>query len=526
MKGQFARLAKTLPGAHWLPERVARIPASIYTKLLVAFLAIVVLLVVLGAVGLGALRSADERAADLVRLERRIAAYRQLQHNATGQLYATASAFFAADERELDAAQRRLQLFAYDFDRAEFVARDDVELLRGIEGDYSDLIQTGARIIDLVRAGRLDEARELNRERSVPLANQLERQTYALVNKAEADMVEGAELSGAAYRTSQNAMIAASFGGILLALILGYSISTSFIAPVREIRARLRSIAQGDFDGRLEVPNRDELGDLAENVNRMSHELDRLYGELENATQAKSSFLASMSHELRTPMNAIIGFTRLVMRRSKDVLPDKQYENLGKIMVSAEHLLELINEILDLSKIEAGKIELDFADFDIAPVLRDLVETARPLADVNANKLVLSCPDDLGRMRADVTRVRQIVLNLLSNACKFTENGEVVLTVARNRADGDFVEITVSDTGIGMTPGQLDKIFLEFVQADSSTARKFGGTGLGLAISQKLCHAMGGDISVTSASGAGTTFVARLPVNTEAAAPSSSGPSP
>ncbi len=162
MKGRFARLAKTLPGARWLPERVARIPASIYTKLLVAFLAIVVLLVVLGAVGLGALRSADERAADLVRLERRIAAYRQLQHNATGQLYASASAFFAADERELDAAQRRLQLFAYDFDRAEFVARDDVELLRGIEPDYAELIETGARIIELVRAGRLDEARDLH----------------------------------------------------------------------------------------------------------------------------------------------------------------------------------------------------------------------------------------------------------------------------------------------------------------------------------------------------------------------------
>jgi signal transduction histidine kinase len=251
---------------------------------------------------------------------------------------------------------------------------------------------------------------------------------------------------------------------------------------------------------------------------RAQEALRRAKDEAENATQTKSSFLASMSHELRTPMNAIIGFTRLVRRRSKDTLPDKQYENLGKILVSAEHLLKLINEILDLSKIEAGKIEFHLEDIEVAPLMRNLAETAQPLADANANKLIVRCPDDLGWIHADVTRVRQIVLNLLSNACKFTENGEVSLAVAKNGADDDFVEFAVSDTGIGMTPGQLDKLFQEFVQADSSTAKKFGGTGLGLAISQKLCRAMGGDISVTSTPGTGTTFVARLPVNYQDAA--------
>ena len=509
MMARVAWLVEKLPGALWLPKRVARIRASIHTKLLVAFLSIVVLVVVLGAVGVGALQRADERAAELVGLEHRIAAYRQLQHNTTGQLYATVSAFLAADERALDVALRRLQRFAYDFDRAEFVARDDAELLRGIQADYSELIRTGARVIELVRAGRLDEARKLHHEQSVSLANRLERHAYGLVLKAEADMVERAELSSEAYRISQIAVIVASLGTIFLALVLGYSISMSLIRPVRGIRARLRSIAQGDFQERLEVPNRDELGDLAENVNRMSHELDRLYGELEKANRHKSAFLANMSHELRTPMNAIIGFNRLVMRRCKDILPEKHYENLGKIAVSANHLLVLINTILDLSKIEAGRMEVRASEFELAPLLEVCTRTVGPLLDGKKVELVKEVPRGLPIMCTDQDNVRQIVLNFLSNAAKFTERGRIVLAA---RGEDGVVSISVSDTGIGIPADQLPRIFEEFTQVDGSTTRQHAGTGLGLAISQRLAILLGGRVEVESEPGMGSTFTVTVPV--------------
>ena len=494
---------------HWLPEQVARIRAGIHTKLLVAFLSIAVLFVVLGMVGLGALQSGHERAAELVQLEQRIAAYRQLQHNATGQLYATASACLATDERELDAAQRRLQRFAYDFDRAEFVTRDDAELLRGIEADYAELLRTGTRIIEMVRAGDRKEAHRLHREHSVPLATRLERHTYSLVTKAEADMVERAEHSGAAFQTSQNAVIAASLGSILLALGLGYTISTSLIEPVRGIRARLRSIARGDFHGQIEVPNRDELGDLADNVNWMSRKLDRLYGELETANRHKSAFLANMSHELRTPMNAIIGFNRLVMRRCKDTLPQKQYENLGKIAVSADHLLTLINSILDLSKIEAGRMEVRPTAFEIAPLLAVCARTAEPLLNGKAVELAQKIPTGLPAMNTDQDKLRQIVLNFLSNAAKFTERGRIVLAAS---ADGDALSISVTDTGIGIPSDQLSTIFEEFTQVDASTTRRHAGTGLGLAISRRLAVLLGGRVEARSEPGAGSTFTVTVPL--------------
>lgn len=515
------RLTASLPGSRWLPERVARIPATIHTKLLTAFLGIVVLLVTLGAVGLGVLQSANERALDLVRLERRIAAYRQLQHNTTGQLYAVSSAFFATSERELDTALRRLELFSYDFDRAEFVARDELELLRSVEADYVVLIETGARIIELVRAGRLDEARALHRARSAPLANQLDRHVYTLATKAEADMVESAEHGSRAYRTQQVAVVAVSIGSILLALALGYATSASLVLPVREIRARLRRIAHGDFAGRLEVPNRDEIGDLAENVNLMSGELDRLYGELERASRHKSAFLANMSHELRTPMNAIIGFNRLVMRRCKDILPQKQYDNLGKIAISADHLLTLINTILDLSKIEAGRMEVRTGAFEIGPLLEACTRTIEPLLDGKAVTLASQIDPALPVLHTDQDMVRQIMLNLLSNAAKFTQRGRI--TVAARR-DGEALSISVADNGIGIPKEQLARIFEEFRQVDDSTTREHTGTGLGLAICRRLAGLLGGSIEVESEPGSGSTFTLKLPVRFAAGRPAEDKP--
>jgi PAS domain S-box-containing protein len=245
--------------------------------------------------------------------------------------------------------------------------------------------------------------------------------------------------------------------------------------------------------------------------------------QAEEANRTKSKFLANMSHELRTPLNAVIGITEMLKEDAEDLGQDDFLEPLDRIHRAGNHLLHLINEILDLSKIEAGRLELHLEEVDVAALIQDIATTAEALAARNHNRLEVHCPDDLGRMHTEPMRIRQIVLNLLSNACKFTENGEVTLTVARARADGGaWFTFIVTDTGIGMTAEQMAKVFEEFSQADSSTTRRYGGTGLGLAISQRLCHLLGGDISVDSTPGVGSTFTVRLP----AAAPQSAAGAP
>ncbi|QPB20366.1 response regulator [Rhizobium sp. 007] len=230
------------------------------------------------------------------------------------------------------------------------------------------------------------------------------------------------------------------------------------------------------------------------------------------ATQAKSKFLASMSHELRTPLNAILGITEMLQEDASEAGQDELIEPLQRVSRAGKHLLKLINEVLDLSKIEAGRLELHIEEFDIAGMVQDAATTAQPLAQKNHNRIIIHCPDDIGSMRADQLRVRQILLNLLSNACKFTENGQVTIgaTCAKHDGGGGVI-FTVADTGIGMTPQQMTNLFQEFSQADSSTTRKYGGTGLGLAISQRLCRAMDGQITVDSTPGAGTKFTVWLP---------------
>ena len=248
--------------------------------------------------------------------------------------------------------------------------------------------------------------------------------------------------------------------------------------------------------------------ELAEMVDHLTVARDQAM----EATRAKSSFLANMSHELRTPLNAVIGITEMLEEDARDDDQDDYIEPLGRVTSAGRHLLNLINGILDLSKVEAGRIEFHSEDIDVAGLTSELAATSQSLADRNSNRLKVHCSDNVGVMRSDATRVRQVVLNLLSNACKFTREGEVSLSVERHTAeDGDWIQFEVADSGIGMTPEQQVKVFEEFSQADSSTTREYGGTGLGLAISRRLCRMMGGDIKLTSKQGVGSTFSARLP---------------
>jgi hypothetical protein len=217
-----------------------------------------------------------------------------------------------------------------------------------------------------------------------------------------------------------------------------------------------------------------------------------------------------MSHELRTPLNAIIGYSELLQEEANDLGQDDFVPDLKKIHTAGRHLLTLISGILDLSKIEAGRMTMYLEDFDIATLVRETEDIVRPLVEKNGNTFAIDCPEGIGSMRADLVKTRQVLFNLLSNAAKFTENGDVSLTVCRQ--DGK-VSFAVRDTGIGMTEEQRERLFEAFSQADASIAQKYGGTGLGLALSRSFCQMMGGDIEVATAPGAGSTFTVILPAS-------------
>jgi signal transduction histidine kinase/CheY-like chemotaxis protein len=245
---------------------------------------------------------------------------------------------------------------------------------------------------------------------------------------------------------------------------------------------------------------------------RLFREIEDKSRQLGEANRHKSEFLANMSHELRTPLNAIIGYSEMLEEEAADLDQKTFIPDLQKINGAGKHLMSLISNILDLSKIEAGKMDLYLENFEIIPMIKEVIATVKPLIEKNANTLQLHYADGLGQMRSDVTKLRQMLFNLLSNASKFTERGTITLRVDRESVNGSqWVNFSVSDTGIGMTPEQTSKLFQAFTQADTSTTRKYGGTGLGLAISQKFCHLMGGEITIESVVGQGSTFKVRVP---------------
>ena len=488
---------------------VARVPARVQTKLLVAFLTIVGLLIVLGTVGLRVLSGVNEQTDVLIKQQRKIAAYRQVQHDTTNQLYGISTALLFPDDKTLDVALGQLNQFGYDLDRLEFVAKDEPELIGKFRTDCNDFIDVMTQVVKLIRTGRVDEARKLQRDSAAPLADSLERHTNTLVNKAEADMVTAIETTEQAYRTSQIVFIAFALGSILLALGLGYVISWSLVEPVTEIGARLRQIAAGDFTQRVRVVNRDELSTLASDLNRTSEELGRLYRQLEEASRHKSEFLANTSHELRTPLNAILGYTELIQDNIYGDVPAKIREILERVQSNGRHLLGLINDVLDLSKIEAGQLTLAISDYSIKEVVQTVVASADSLAAEKKLLLRTEIADYLPLGQGDERRITQALLNLVGNAIKFTEIGEVAVRAAA--VDGAF-HLAVADTGPGIAAKDQERIFEEFQQADSSSTRKKGGTGLGLSISKRIIEMHGGRIWVESELGRGSVFRFTLPV--------------
>ncbi len=296
------------------------------------------------------------------------------------------------------------------------------------------------------------------------------------------------------------------------------ALARAFQAMAREIEKKVRERTTELERTTKEAQNaRVEAERASEEAEKARVEAEKAREEAEVANHAKSSFLASMSHELRTPLNAIIGYSEMLQEDAEDAGHDEYIADLKKIRGAGKHLLALINDILDLSKIEAGKMELYLENFQVTSMLNDVVSTITPLVEKNKNMLQVECPDNLGTMRSDLTKVRQALFNILSNASKFTREGTISLSASRTEDDGkSWISFVIRDSGIGITPEQMKKLFKPFTQADSSTTREYGGTGLGLNITRSFCQMMGGDCTVESEFRKGSTFTIKLPTETVA----------
>jgi signal transduction histidine kinase len=317
---------------------------------------------------------------------------------------------------------------------------------------------------------------------------------------------------------------------VAIAAVVAWRTSRAIAEPVITVTQVAEQVARkSNFDLRAPITTDDEIGLLAKSLNRLIERVSERTKQLEQAkelaeaaSKAKSQFLANVSHELRTPLNAVIGLSQLLQDDAMDIGASPDFiTDLETINSAGRHLLELINDILDLSKIEAGKMTLYPETFEIITLINNVVLTVKPAMEKNGNTLVVDCDQELGTMYADQTRMRQVLLNILSNAAKFTTNGNVTLTVKNEKINVlkesplGVISFTVTDTGIGMSPSQKQQLFQPFIQGDTSTTKKYGGTGLGLAISRHFCQMMGGEIIVNSQLGGGSTFIVHLPLTVQ-----------
>jgi signal transduction histidine kinase/DNA-binding response OmpR family regulator len=349
--------------------------------------------------------------------------------------------------------------------------------------------------------------------------NDLELQRKALVEMADREAVEINDIEEVTNRITVVVFIIS----IIFTIGLGVFLIRYTNREFRRLKVGANIIGGGNLDYRIPITTRDELGAVGESFNAMSAKLNHAIKEVrlakenaDTANRAKSNFLANMSHELRTPLNAIIGYSEMMLEDLEigEIDQEEQKEDLGKVLYAGKHLLNQINDVLDFSKIETGKMTVYNEEFSVAEVLQEVITTISPLAQKSGNILNFQPPEQLPPLYSDITKFRQIFLNLLSNACKFTQNGCIELRIDVNK-ETQSIKFSVSDNGIGMSAEQTAIVFDAFIQADSSTTRKYGGTGLGLALCKEYCRLMGADIDVESAENVGTTFTVSFQLKTE-----------
>jgi signal transduction histidine kinase/CheY-like chemotaxis protein len=446
----------------------------------------------------------------------------------------------------LQQALNELEQLANDFDpRLRSLMVEAIAKLRPFAvGNDSVPALRRREIVSIVEGTKLlSENAELSKSLTAKVAG--------LTVAASKDIADANAKALSVLRFSTWVLVIAVILSLISSVLIGWLyVGRNVVARLTTLSGAMRAIVGGRRDIAIPTGGRDEIAEMArglevfrgnaialdqllaeqeqaavrleQKVEQRTRELAEARDAADAANQTKSSFLASMSHELRTPLNAIIGLTDMLVSNAARFGTEKATEPLRRVHRAGTHLLGLINQVLDLSKIEAGKLDLNLEKVSIPPLIDEVVGTTRPLVEQNKNRLSVECPRDLGPIEADAMRLRQILLNLLSNACKFTKEGDVGLRVAAIEHEGRrLVEFSVTDTGVGMTPEQMSRLFEEFSQADASTARQFGGTGLGLAITRRLCQMMGGNVTVTSEPGKGSNFVVRLPL---AASPAADAP--
>ena len=515
------------PGDNALIRGVGRLPAKVRTKLLVAFVGTAVLVVAVGLLGLRVLGQSNDRVGSLGALQKRAFAYGKLQSDTQNvRLLLTENPgqdFFevnpgwvptgrglsdVAVDQAVANALRRIPP-ATLVDRLGFVPpAEDRRVLRRIRAKIDQLAVVMQEILEPAnRAASAEDQRRL-RNRAHQVAIDLNELATVLVNSTTAKTEDLIAQNASAYASSRNLFIGVAAGAIFLALLLGIVLSWSLIGPLQRIDSRLEAIASGDFSGHVNVANRDELGALGANVNRMNDELRRVYRELEATSLHKSEFLANMSHELRTPLNAILGFSQVLRERMFGDLNAKQEEYVDDILSSGYHLLSLINDVLDLSKVEAGQLALDVAPFSLQDALESGVVMVRERATTDGVQVALAAVPNVDVVTGDERRIRQVIFNLLSNAVKFTPAGGAV-DVRATQVNGE-VRVSVADTGPGIALEDRARIFEEFQQTEAGGEQR-EGTGLGLALSKRLVELHGGRIWVDSELGKGSTFVFTLP---------------
>ena len=514
------------PADNPLVRAVGRVPAGVHAKLLVAFVGTALLVVVLGVLGLRLLGQSNERVETLGTLQVRAFAYGKLRSDAShvrgllgqrvgGDFY---EIFPDLNQEKVEeggwlldgaiASEAQLLPASTFPDKLGFQPPpEDEQYLNRIQETGEQLARKLQQIVDVGETAP-EQADSLRVEAEL-LAIDLDQYATELANETTARADALIAQNSSAYEYSRNLFIGVAAGAIVLALLLGFVLSWSLIGPIQRIDSRLAAIASGDFSGHVDVTNRDELGALAANVNRMNDELQRLYKELETTSKHKSEFLANMSHELRTPLNAIIGFSQVLREKLSGEINAKQEEYLDDIITSANHLLALINDVLDLSKVEAGQVELQVAPFSLQDALERGVSMVRERATTHGVQVALHANGGLDVVTGDERRIRQVIFNLLSNAVKFTQGGGLVDVGAQHR-NGE-VEVFVADTGPGIAAEDLDRIFEEFQQTEAG-ARQHEGTGLGLALSRRFVEMHGGRIWCESELGKGSTFRFTLPL--------------
>ena len=519
-----------------LVRAVARLPVKVRTKLLIAFVGMSVLLVAIGLLGQLVLGQSNDRVASVGPLQERAVEYSRLQA-AAKNLRDVLGSNRGPDLNEVwpDLARPELHgafsltvdLFAEDAAKgvAALTARDqlgfspppeDLEVLGNIEAkahSLSSFIEEELiplyenPTISIDDEELIDEMLPLRSEAEL-LASDLYTDAAVLANRTRNEIDDLIARNASSFASSRALFIGVSAGTFVLALTLGFVLSWSLIGPIQNIDGRLASIASGDFSGRVEVENRDELGALGANVDRMNDELRRLYTELEAASQHKSEFLANMSHELRTPLNAIIGFSQVLRDEMVGTVNEKQAEYLDDIISSGNHLLSLINDVLDLSKVEAGQVELQVHPFSLREALERGVVMVRERATKDGVRVAFAADQEVDPVDGDERRIKQVIFNLLSNAVKFTPAGGEV-DVSASRVNGE-VRVSVADTGPGIAPEDRDRIFEEFQQSETGVGLR-EGTGLGLALSKQFVELHGGRIWLESELGRGSTFTFALP---------------